>query len=163
MSVVCDTGPIIALAKLDRLNWFGTFFGFVAIPEAVVRELSAKPSPESTRIAGAIGSLLRPIVAPVPPLTVLIRTRHLGPGEREAIALADLGRSLLILDDHQARRAARDLGLSVTGTVGLVLEAKARNLISNARAALVVMRDRGYWFSDRLIEHAAEMAGESSR
>jgi predicted nucleic acid-binding protein len=52
MSVVCDTGPLIALTKVDRLDLLEQLFGTVEIPPAVHRELLAKVGPE----AGPVGS-----------------------------------------------------------------------------------------------------------
>ena len=66
----------------------------------------------------------------------------LGQGEREAIALAiDSGADLVILDDQQGRLVSRDKGLSVTGTVGVLIEAKERGFIPSLRPEM-----------DRLIE-----------
>ena len=49
----------------------------------------------------------------------------LGRGEREAIALAlETKVDLVILDDQQGRRIACEWGLVVTGTVGVLIEAR---------------------------------------
>jgi predicted nucleic acid-binding protein len=53
----------------------------------------------------------------------------IGPGEAEAIALAiEAGAARIVLDDKKARRIARELGVTVTGTVGVLLRAKQRGL-----------------------------------
>lgn len=45
----------------------------------------------------------------------------LGSGERDAICLADeLEAGVLLLDDRAARRVAKDRGLNVAGTLGLL-------------------------------------------
>jgi len=52
---------------------------------------------------------------------------HLGDGEKEVLALGlELPGALLLLDDRDARRHGRVLGLEVTGTLGLLLLAKER-------------------------------------
>jgi predicted nucleic acid-binding protein len=52
--------------------------------------------------------------------------------EREAIALAlEAGADLVILDDQRGRRIAREKGLSVTGTVGVLIEARGQDMISS--------------------------------
>jgi uncharacterized protein len=54
----------------------------------------------------------------------------LGDGEREALALAvETPNSLLIMDDGRARRIGRLLGLTMTGTVGVLARAKREGLI----------------------------------
>jgi len=55
---------------------------------------------------------------------------NLGPGEAEALMLAlELREAVVVLDDALARRVAETLGLNVTGTWGLLLDAKHASLI----------------------------------
>jgi predicted nucleic acid-binding protein len=62
---------------------------------------------------------------PVPDLTL-----NLGAGEREAITLAQALRAdVLLLDDGKARRAARECGLTVTGTLAVLALAASRGLV----------------------------------
>ena len=59
---------------------------------------------------------------------------ELGRGEREAIGLAlDAVADLVILDDQEGRLVARDKGLSVTGTVGVLNEEKERGFFPSLR------------------------------
>lgn len=54
----------------------------------------------------------------------------LGAGEREAIALAkEIGADLLLVDDRKARKEARGRGLSVTGTLAVLVAASERGLV----------------------------------
>jgi predicted nucleic acid-binding protein len=47
--------------------------------------------------------------------------RQLDNGEREAIALAQTtGTTLILLDEKKGRQAARECGLSVAGTLGVI-------------------------------------------
>jgi predicted nucleic acid-binding protein len=56
--------------------------------------------------------------------------RQLGPGEREAIVLAEsVGDGLVLLDERKARGIARLRGLAVTGTLGVLDLAAARGLV----------------------------------
>jgi predicted nucleic acid-binding protein len=59
MIVVCDTGPLIALAKLDQISLFKQIFGHVLIPPGVQRELLAKSGPESVRLDDALEDFIR--------------------------------------------------------------------------------------------------------
>ena len=63
---------------------------------------------------------------------VEIATAHLDDGEREVIIL---GTSLqeevvLVMDDQAGRRVAKELGLPVVGSAGLLLLAKQKGLIA---------------------------------
>ena len=89
MILVCNAGPIIALAKIDCLTLLQQLGTSVSIPETVYHELLAKPGAETTRIVHATRSFL--IVVPVPnPTDYADATaiRQLDPGESEVIALA---------------------------------------------------------------------------
>ena len=115
MKIVCNTSPLILLAKIHRLNTLIRLYSELMIPKAVADEIGAKPGAENDQVQVLLkkGSLhLRPvsekILAELP--------ANLGRGEREAIALAmDTGADLVILDDQQGRLVSRVKGLSVTG------------------------------------------------
>ena len=56
--------------------------------------------------------------------------KELGAGETAAITLAHAsGADLVILDDLQARLVAEGLGLKVTGTLGILVAAKQKELL----------------------------------
>jgi predicted nucleic acid-binding protein len=59
VNVVSDTGPLIALAKVDQLSLLQALFRQVHIPSAVHHELLTKPGPESPRLKGALQGILK--------------------------------------------------------------------------------------------------------
>jgi predicted nucleic acid-binding protein len=61
----------------------------------------------------------------------------LGSGETEVLMLAlERGNAVVVLDDAMARRLAETLGLQLTGTLGLLLDAKRAGLIPVVRPLL---------------------------
>jgi predicted nucleic acid-binding protein len=83
-----------------------------------------------------------------------------GQGEREAIALAqELKADLLLADDKAARSTAASLGIPTTGTLGVLEQAAAQNLISLADG-LRRVRDQGLFLSDTLIKDALQREAE---
>jgi predicted nucleic acid-binding protein len=64
------------------------------------------------------------------------------------------------MDDHAGRRAARKLGVSVTGLLGLVLLAKEKGLVNRVVPVIEELREAGYWISDEVAEVARKLAGE---
>jgi predicted nucleic acid-binding protein len=161
MIVVSDAGPLIALAKVDRLNVLQELFDEVYVPLAVHRELFAKLGPESSRLEDALQGFLQ--IAPSPTISSAVgrATSRLHPGEREAIALAVERKALLLADDQMGRSAARRLGLAVTGVIGVLLRAKEAGLLPSVHPVLIEMRQCGYWLSDEILILAERLAGES--
>lgn len=161
MIVVSDTGPLIALAKVDQLMLLKRLFGKVLVPPAVERELLAKHGAESARLDDALLNYLGvvPLSAPAP--EVEIATVRLDLGEQQAISLAYEQDALLVIDDSLGRSAARRLNLAVTGVVGIVIRARKEELIPSVRSLLEEMRQHGYWLSDELLDIASRLAGEA--
>jgi predicted nucleic acid-binding protein len=70
-------------------------------------------------------------------LAALPLIHDLGPGETEVLMLAlETSDPIVILDDALARRAAETLRLRLTGTVGLLLDAKRADLIERVTPCL---------------------------
>jgi predicted nucleic acid-binding protein len=164
MIVVADTGPLIALSKLDRMDLLDVFDGTVVIPPYVKRELLSKPATETEEIEQALSSRLH--VQEVPPLSAATQevVDRLDPGERQAVSLAaELDEdTVLLMDDQAGRRAARRLECSVTGVIGLLLRAKETARIDTVTPLLTQLKEAGYWLSDEIIEQAKELAGEAT-
>jgi hypothetical protein len=83
-------------------------------------------------------------------------------GEAEAIALAlELDADLLIVDERLARRYAQHLDLQITGTLGILLKAKERGLVTEIRPLIHLLRSNRIRLSEDVVQRALELAGES--
>jgi predicted nucleic acid-binding protein len=132
MTVISNTSPLNYLALIGFQDILPTLFGRVLIPDAVWHELGspAAPQPVKDWLGTSPSWLDCRVVSQVPP-----DRQHLDPGEREAIALAQsLNASLVLLDERRGRRVARDLGLAVSGTLGVLDLAARRGLVDLADA-----------------------------
>jgi predicted nucleic acid-binding protein len=77
---------------------------------------------------------------------------HLDLGEASAIALALEARvPLVAIDERRGRLVARDVGLMVTGTLGLLLRAKRLGIIDAVAPRLAAMRQKGIWLGEALV------------
>src|SRR3954452_18351036 len=135
MTVVSNTSPLNYLVLIDHQEILPVLFGRVLIPEAVWHELRspAATQPMKAFLESWPSWLERRIVSQVPR-----DLQQLDPGEQEAIALAQsVGASLVLLDEKKGRQAARDLGLEVSGTLG-VLDRAARRDQLPATGAVVI-------------------------
>ena len=82
-------------------------------------------------------------------------------GEAEVIALAqEINADLVIIDERLGRRHAKRLGLTVTGTLGVLLRAKQRGFISEIKPLIEQMRRGGIRLGDAVIVEALKLAGE---
>ena len=78
---------------------------------------------------------------------------NMGHGERAAIALArELDAELVVLDDEQGRTEARRHGLSITGSIGILIEAKERDVIASMRRELDRLVEEGLWIDEQLYD-----------
>jgi len=132
--VVSDTGPLIALAKVDLLPLFGQ----VSIPPAVQVELFAKRGPEAPRLEEALWGSIQVETAFTLPKDVERLTRGLGEGERQAIGLALHLRTALVIDERSGRFAAKQLGVKMTGTVGVLYAFREISAPAGARGTISV-------------------------
>jgi len=125
--VVSDSGPIHYLVLCEAINVIPQLYGKLVIPAAVVRELSHPQTPPE--VQAWIKELPQWVSMHSPGQTD--PAAQLGPGEREAIALAcELKATQLLVDDRAARRIAVLRGLLITGTLGILEQAAERGLLN---------------------------------
>lgn len=158
--VVADTSPLQYLFQAGLLELLPTLYGQITIPEAVVRELA------EGRTRGV--SLPDPVACPwirvaaVRESAVLSLAPNLGPGEREALALAaQTPGSLLLIDDALARRHARLLHLTFSGTLGVLLRAKASGHLAAVTPVLDQLEALRFRFDASTRTHVLRLAGET--
>ena len=152
MAAISNSSPLIALAEIEQLDLLQRLFDSVLIPPAVAAEVS--PSLTSLPTWIEIKQLVQPIPAAV------IR-RALGPGEREALALAlELRPRRVILDDLPARRIATALELPVIGTLGVLIAAKEAGFIRAIRPYVDKLARGSFFISDELYRQLLVAAGE---
>ncbi|GAA5127051.1 DUF3368 domain-containing protein [Luteolibacter yonseiensis] len=157
--VVCNTGPLIGLARV-RLEWLPfELFPEVLIPKEVHLELVAKDSPDGDRLELALG---RAHIVPLQVQPDRLLLAELDSGEAAVIATAlRFGLSSVLIDERRARRiASRVYGLEVKGTAGLLLEAKRRGMIDYVRPHLEGMVRGGYFLGPNLVAACLAAAGE---
>ncbi len=62
----------------------------------------------------------------------------------------------------KARRVARQMGLKVIGTVGVILRAKQKGVIAAIRPVLIALGERGFRMAPALYGEALRLAGEET-
>jgi len=157
---IVDASPLIFLAKLDRLDLLRRSATEVLLPAAVLEEVRRLPDEASARVEEAFGSWLRMGNAG-DRSTVEVLDLDLGPGEAEAIVLArEMRADRIVLDDQDARRFARRLGLVPIGTLGILLAARLRGEIQEIRGEIDRLQAQGFRASQELLDAVLREAGE---
>ena len=151
MIVVSDASPLIALARIDRIELLREMFGTLLLPDSVWQEITnaGTERPGAASIVRADWIERRSISDSA--LVARLRL-DLGAGESEAIALAqETHADVLLIDERLARVAAQRLGLRVTGLVGVLIEARERGLLTDAAIVAKDLEQKaGFWLSDDL-------------
>ena len=131
MIVISDTSAITNLAAIHNLQLLLQLYSQVMIPEAVYRELADidPPVPGTLEVQRASWLEVREIVN----REVVERLQdevRLDSGESEAIAVAlELNADMLLIDERRGRAKADRLGVRITVLLGILVEAKQKNLI----------------------------------
>jgi len=149
---VVDTSCLIGLSGVQLTALPCLLYADVIVPPAVHSEFGELP-PEYT------------VREPRDQTLVQSLRLLLGRGESEVIALGielmQPGQSVeVILDDLHARQVATSFGLSVVGTVGLLIRAKHAGHVASVRPLLEQMRASGFYCSTELFRRALQLAGE---
>ena len=125
MIVVSDTTPIISLMKVGKLELLERLFEVVYIPTAVYRELTENEAyQEEAKIVQKCGFLILAEVKNEKAVAILRQFTGLDAGESEAIILADEKQSdVLLMDEHRGRQVAKKMGITIAGTIGILIQA----------------------------------------
>lgn len=148
--VIVNTTPIIVLAEIGKLELLRELYGEITIPTAVYNEVLEKAS--DWIHVEKINS----------PESYAMYKAKLHAGEVEVMILAqqDPKADLLIIDDNAAKKTAKFLGLTVTGTMGVLLRAKREGLIDKVAPLLDKIRENGFYLSEKVVDMVLTQAGE---
>jgi len=157
---ICNTGTIIALSMIDRIDILRHIFELIAVPEEVHKEI-LEGGARNAGLANYRKAQWIRVVALSSPVDPLLRT-SLDPGEAAVIGLArELNANVVVVDERKARKIARTVyGLHVIGSARALVEAKRRGLLDKIGSELQTMRDGGYWIGDSIVDAALKSAGE---
>ena len=87
----------------------------------------------------------------------------LGPGETQVLALAlESPDAIVILDDGLARQVAETIGIKLTGTLGILLDAKRAGLITEVAPLLDQLQALRFRLSAQTRAAVLKLAGEST-
>ncbi|ACM60704.1 hypothetical protein B0S90_1906 [Caldicellulosiruptor bescii] len=162
MIVVSNTTPIIAFAKINRLEILEYLFGRIYISEGVYKELISNKKfifeiEQITKSSFIIVKEAKNRLA-----VELIQKMHgLNMGESESIILfKELGGDLLIMDEKKGRKVASSLDIELTGTLGILLKAKQEGIIIELKPILEKLIESNIRISHELYKEILKSANE---
>jgi predicted nucleic acid-binding protein len=155
--IVVNTGPLIALARGEVLDVIGTLpLEFVCPPE-VRQELDDGAAKGYLDVRPPWLMVVALAAGPNP-----IAQAALDVGEAAVLQLAiEQKISRVCIDDWKGRRTAMAIGLTVTGSLGLLARAKVLGLIPAVRPIVDKMTKEGVWYDAQLVAKVLQGLGET--
>lgn len=148
-TIISDTSCLIILTNISELDLLFKIYGEVYTTPEVATEFG-QPLPKWVIIKSAIDKSKQSILE-----------IQIDKGESSAIALAmEMEDSIIILDDLKARKMAEHLRLTFTGTIGVIVKAKQKRIISSIKPFLQKLKHTDFRISPELEMEALRQAKE---
>ncbi|RJP58929.1 MAG: DUF3368 domain-containing protein [Deltaproteobacteria bacterium] len=144
-SIIVDTSVLIALEKIELLRVLCKIYKKIILPDAVVKEFG-NVNIDCYSVRKVESKLIN----------ILMFDLNLGRGESEVISLAYETDCRALIDDLKARKVAEDLGLSISGSIGVLLKAEKLGLIESAFKKAQELKDKGFYVSNELLDELSK-------
>lgn len=148
-TIISDTSCFIILTNIGELKILRKVYGQIVTTPEIAAEYG-ETLPEWVEIVSVTDKYRQQILE-----------MQIDKGESSAIALAlETPDSLLILDDYKARKIAERLGITFTGTIGVIIKAKLKGIIPSIKPILEKIKKTDFRLSDDLELQALREARE---
>ena len=147
--IISDTSCLIILNKIGELELLQKVYGQIITTPEIVTEYGES-------LPGWIK-----IMAVTDKFRQQILEMQIDKGESSAIALAlEMPNSTIILDDYKARKIAEQLGITYTGTIGVIIKAKLNGIIPSIIPVLKKIKLTDFRLSPDIEKQALKEANE---
>lgn len=150
--VIVNSTPVIALCNADLLFVLKELYGEVIIPKSVYDEVTAKVDSACNQIKNNSDWIRVEEIKDITHRKMYKAKLHSGEVDVMILAQEEPGADLVIIDDNAAKKTAKYLGLTVTGTMGVLIKAKRMGVISSVKEALKKIQNNGFYISDELVK-----------
>jgi predicted nucleic acid-binding protein len=148
-TIISDTSCFIVLSNIGELNLLHKVYGQIVTTVDIATEFG-ETLPKWVEIVDVNDKTKQEILE-----------FQIDKGESSAIALAlEILGSTLILDDLRARKIASKLGLSYTGTIGIIVKAKLKGIIPSIKPILSKIKETDFRISAEIEQEALRIASE---
>jgi len=156
--IVSNTTPLISLMKISKLEILKKIYSEIIVSEAVYKEIEAGKHKEFYQDLSKIEWIKIESIKNKLSVNYFL---DLDAGEAEAIILAsETEADLIILDEKLGRYHAKNAGIKVTGTIGILVKAKKMGLIPKLNPILNELTKKNVWISEKLISQVCKLVGE---
>jgi predicted nucleic acid-binding protein len=146
---VADTSCLILFYKIGELELLKKLFGKLHITDTVLKEFN-HPVPDWIEIMQLKTDVHKGL------------SGYLDPGEATSIALAlEHEESLLIIDEIKGRKTAKEMGIPVTGSLGVLIAAKNKGHLKGVKPILEKIQETNFRISKELIKRVLEKVKET--
>ena len=157
MILIADSSALVALSICQSLDLLEPLFGEVQVPEAVFNEVTISQKSESIELA----KFLKGKVKTVETNCYVYLDAYADAGETEAMLLyKQINADWLLIDDKRGRKVAMINKIKTIGSLGVLLTAKKKGLISTIRPKLDLLARSNLYFSQALRQTVLDMAEE---
>jgi predicted nucleic acid-binding protein len=147
--IIADASCLVLLEKIDYLNILKDLYGQILITQIIADEFGLQ----------------------IPDWILIRNPKNISQqrvfehtvdcGEASAIALAiENEDSLLIMDDLPGRKLAKQLKINITGTLGIIADAKLTGIIPSVKPILERIQQTDFRISNVLINYIISKANE---
>ena len=159
--IVSNTTPISNFLHLNRIDILRQMFGKIHIPPAVKQEIEVAFSDhiQWQQCLTDEFFVLRKTKSLVLIHQILAQL-HRGEAEALCICLENKAK-LCLLDDKDARRFAKQNQIPISGTLGVLAEAKRRGLIESVKPLMNELKSfHHFWISNAMYTEVLNLSGE---
>lgn len=147
--IISDTSCLILLDKIGELNLLNKLFGQVIITQEIAQEFK-KELPDWFTIQEPTNKTYQKILE-----------ASLDKGEASAIAFAiEQTDCLLIIDDYKGRKYAEQLGIKITGTLGVIIDSKLSGHIESVKPILDKIKKTDFRLTAELEKKTLEKSND---
>lgn len=149
-TIICDTSCLIILTNIGELDLLQKVYGEITTTIEIAIEFGEE-LPDWIKIGTVVDKYSQKLLE-----------MQIDKGESSAIALAlETPGCTVILDDFKARKIADLLNISYTGTMGVIIKAKLKNIIPSIIPLLEKIKKTDFRISAEIELLALKEANES--
>ncbi len=156
--IVINTGPLLAIsAAMGDLEVLKTLFNEVIVPFEVDQEIRAGGKNKLGYKEYKKATWLKKHTSKIDLMSFLQNSLDLG--EASVIQLAlNLDIDTVCIDETSGRQIASLCGLSLTGSIGILIRSQHHGYNFSMGKTLIKMQEKGIWLSERVKNYAINYA-----